>query len=78
MTELGAVSFVPTAQRPAADQALVVAHNLILQVLGVQNERFQLEGLEKKLKICMQDFIDMRKNKTARAPEADEQLGMET
>jgi len=60
------ISFVPTAQRKPADGAFRVAHNIILQVLGIQDGRFKVAGLEEKLQICMQDFIDIwgkKKNK---------------
>jgi hypothetical protein len=65
MTELGAISFIPTAQRRPADQALLVAHNIILKVLGVQDERFKVTGLEGKLKMCIQDFLDIRRDEEA-------------
>ena len=49
MTELGAISFIPTAQHVPADQALIVAHNIILKVLGIQGERFKVAGLQDQL-----------------------------
>jgi hypothetical protein len=59
MLDDGTVSFIPTAQRKEADQALVTAHNVILKVLGVQNTKFAVPGLNDKLQVCMQDFLDM-------------------
>lgn len=52
-------SFIPTAQRREADQALMTAHNIILNVLGVQEERFKVPGLHAQIQQCMQDFIEM-------------------
>lgn len=55
----GGVSFVPTAQRKEADDALLTAHNIILHVLGIQNDRFEVHGLAEKLQTCLQDFLDI-------------------
>lgn len=57
--EGGGLSFVPTAQRDAADQALITAHNVILEVLLVREERFKLPGLGEQLQVCRQDFLDI-------------------
>jgi len=57
--EIGGVSFIPTAQRREADQALMTAQNIILNVLGVQEERFKVPGLREQIERCMQDFIEM-------------------
>jgi hypothetical protein len=61
-TEHG-ISFIPTAQRGDADHALFVAHNIILEVLGVQEKRFKVAGLKEKLDICLQDFVDIHRDK---------------
>jgi hypothetical protein len=57
--EIGEVSFIPTAQRREADQALMTAQNILLNVLGVQEERFKVPGLREQIQQCMQDFIEM-------------------
>ena len=57
--EIGGVSFMPTAQRHESDQALMTAQNILLNVLGVQEERFKVPELCKQIEQCMQDFIDM-------------------
>jgi hypothetical protein len=57
--EIGGVSFIPTAQKREADQALMTAHNIILNVLGVQEERFKVPGLSEQIQQCMRDFIEM-------------------
>ena len=59
-TERG-ISFIPTSQRGDADGALLLGHNIILKVLGVQEERFKVAGLKEKLDTCFQDFIDMNR-----------------
>jgi hypothetical protein len=59
MPACGGVSFVPTAQRKEADDALLTAHNIILDVLNVQNDRFAVPGLSEKLQTCFQDFLDI-------------------
>ena len=58
-TQDGSISFVPDAQRGAADGALTVAHNILLEVLQVQLERFKLPDLEEELRVCTQDFLDI-------------------
>lgn len=57
----GGVSFVPTSQHPYADQALTTAHNIILEVLRVQEEHFKSPGLKEKIEICKQDFLDIHR-----------------
>jgi hypothetical protein len=61
----GGFTFVPTAQRKEADSVLVTAHNVILQVLEVQEERFPLPGLQQKLQTCSQDFLDIWKGRNS-------------
>jgi hypothetical protein len=63
----GGVSFVPTAQRKVADDALLTAHNIILHVLDIQNDRFVVPGLKEKLQVCFQDFLDIWKDKDRKA-----------
>jgi hypothetical protein len=61
--EGGGLSFVPTAQHEPADHALTAAHNIILEVLRVQEERFKLAGLEEQLNVCCQDFLDIQRKR---------------
>lgn len=42
---------------------LVTAHNVILHVLEVQEERFPLPGLKEKLQTCSQEFLDIWKGR---------------
>jgi hypothetical protein len=63
-TESGGVGFLPTAQRDSADEALLTAHNIILQVLGVQVERFKVANLKEQLETCMQDLLDILQDRT--------------
>ena len=37
----------------------MTAQNIILNVLGVQEERFKVPGLREQIERCMQDFIEM-------------------
>jgi hypothetical protein len=71
VTKDDTISFVPTAQRKPADEAFRVAHNIILHVLGVQDGRFKVAGLEEQLQICMQDFIDMWGKKKTNEPASE-------
>jgi hypothetical protein len=64
-TEDGGIGFIPTAQRDSADDALTTAHNIILLVLGVQEERFKIPDLREQLEVCKQDLMDILKSKTA-------------
>jgi len=61
----GGFTFVPTAQRKEADTVLVTAHNIILQVLEVQDERFSVSGLKEKLQTCSQDFLDIWRSRNS-------------
>jgi|SRR5579859_958492 len=61
-TEGGGVGFIPTAQRDAADDALAMAHNILLLVLGVQEERFKVPNLKEQLAVCKQDLMDILKS----------------
>jgi hypothetical protein len=53
------ISFRDSAQRKEADQALRIAHNILLDVLRVQNEHFSVPGLKEQNEACLQDFIDI-------------------
>jgi len=58
-TEDGGFSFEQTAQRGPADNALRVSHNIILNVVRVENEHFKIPGLREQYDICLQDFMDI-------------------
>jgi hypothetical protein len=47
------------AQRKRADDALITAHNVILDNLALQEQHFKLNALEKPLQTCRSDFIDI-------------------
>jgi hypothetical protein len=59
------VSFNPTAQRNEADAALMTAQNVIMDVLQVQEEHFQIAGLREQIQICVSDFVEMYKKPDA-------------
>ena len=60
-TDNGGIAFVDAAQRQEADNAIRVAHNLVLDVLRVQDEHFSVPGLKELNELCLQDFIDIWK-----------------
>ena len=53
------MGFQPESQPNMADQALNVAHNCILNVLQVQNERFKIDGLEEQPQTCFRDYLEV-------------------
>jgi hypothetical protein len=53
------MEFQGESQTELADQALTVAHNCILNVLEVQNERFKIDGLSEQLQTCLTDFLQI-------------------
>jgi Family of unknown function (DUF5677) len=53
------IGFQPESQPDLADQALNVAHNCILNVLEVQNERFKIDGLQEQLQTCFRDYLEV-------------------
>jgi hypothetical protein len=53
------ISFMDRAQRKEADQALRMAHNILLDVLRVQDEHFSVSGLNERNQVCLQDFVDI-------------------
>lgn len=55
----GGISFAGAAQRKEADYALRVSHNIILDALRVEDERFAVPGLKEQNEMCLQDFIDI-------------------
>ena len=62
-TKTGGLSFSPEGQRDIADQALMTAQNTMFAVLRVQEERFKIPGLQGKIDICEQDFLEMYRKK---------------
>ena len=61
--ENDAISFIDTAQRKEADNALRVSHNIILDVLRVEDEQFNTPGLKEQNESCLQDFVDIWQNR---------------
>lgn len=59
ITTEGGIVFVGEAQRKEADKALRAAHNIFLDVLRVQDERFAIPRLKEQNEICLQDFVDI-------------------
>lgn len=55
----GRIQFRHDSEPQVSDQALMTAHNCILNVLEVQNERFKIDGLQEQLQTCLQDFVDI-------------------
>ena len=72
-TEDGGISFEQTAQRGPADNALRVSHNILLNVLRVENEHFKIPGLKAQYDICLQDFIDVWHGDSASSSRADKE-----
>jgi hypothetical protein len=44
-------------QRKRADDAMLTAHNIILDNLNLQKEYFKLESLDEQLEKCVSDFM---------------------
>ncbi|MGA2965088.1 MAG: DUF5677 domain-containing protein [Terriglobales bacterium] len=57
--EVEGISFAPTAQRKEADEALMTAQNIIVDVLNVQDERFKVPGLTEQIQRVIDDFADI-------------------
>jgi hypothetical protein len=55
--EGGDFDFDEGPQREEADQALITAHNVLLNVLDLQKEHFHLDVLDGPLQRCFQDFL---------------------
>ncbi|MBZ5598435.1 MAG: DUF5677 domain-containing protein [Acidobacteriia bacterium] len=58
-SEVEGISFAPTAQRKEADDALMTAQNIIVDVLNVQDERFKIPGLSEQIQHVIDDFGEM-------------------
>lgn len=61
-TDAGGIGFDPSAQRDAADDALTVSYNIMLAVLNVQVDRFNIPNLKELVEVCGQDLMDILKN----------------
>ncbi len=59
-------------QREEADRALMIAHKIMIYVLGVQQDRFQPEGLDEAIGDCLKDFVAIWKRDVSDAPEGDQ------
>jgi hypothetical protein len=70
-TEDGGISFEQTAQRGPADNALRVSHNILLNVIRVENEHFKIPGLKDRYDICLQDFMDIWRGRSASSSRAN-------
>jgi hypothetical protein len=55
------ILFDGAAQRDRADQALVTAHTILLNVLDLQKECFHITELEAVLQLCFADFMAIMK-----------------
>ena len=55
------IQFQHESEPAVADQALMTAHNCILNVVEVQSERFKIDGLQEQLQTCLRDFVEIWK-----------------
>jgi hypothetical protein len=51
------MSLKADSQPEVADRSLITAHNCILNVLAVQDERFKIGGLREAMQVCYKDFV---------------------
>jgi hypothetical protein len=58
-TEDGGMGFNPDSQPKQADNALELAHNIMLGVIETQKNFFKLDELDQALQTCLQDFMDI-------------------
>jgi len=54
-------------QRKRADDAMITAHNLILNNLELQKDYFKLTSLEEPLAKCLEDFMAIWSSSAATA-----------
>ena len=54
--------FDGAAQREKADEALITAQNILLDILDLQKEYFHLQELDGLLQTCFEDFMVIWKN----------------
>jgi uncharacterized protein DUF5677 len=60
-TESGGLDFDEGSQRGEANDALLTAHNLLLNMLDLQKEHFKLDSLAEPLQTCFTDFMEIWK-----------------
>jgi len=53
------IGFQPESPPKMADDALMVAHSCLLNILDAQQERFNVPGLKEQLQICFRDFLEI-------------------
>ncbi len=58
-TDDGGTAFDGGPQRERADDALMTAHNVILDVLALQGNHFDIEALTDVFDACVQDWLDI-------------------
>jgi hypothetical protein len=63
--DTGGLVFKGEAQRQHATDALMTAHNIMLNLLELQRDYFHLESLNAALQRCLQDFMDIWGTTTA-------------
>jgi hypothetical protein len=51
------MAFKQDSEPTMVDDALMTAHNCILDALEVQKQRFSLDGLEEAMQVCLRDFL---------------------
>jgi hypothetical protein len=73
-TAKGGMAFADEPQREEADKALRVTHNIFLDVLRVQDERFAVAGLKEQNEVCLQDFVDIWQKKPPGPTDAEKRI----
>ena len=66
-TDGGGFGFNPDSQPKEADRALMTAHNVILGVMDLQKKFFELGVLEEPLQTCLQDFVEVWKDRDSKS-----------
>jgi hypothetical protein len=59
--------FDGASQRDRADQAIITAHTILLNILDLQRECFQIKELEPLMQTCFEDFRAVLKEQSDRA-----------
>jgi len=54
-SEKGAISFNEASQPEIADRALIIAHNLVVRLIDIQNDYFSL-NISKDMELLLKDF----------------------
>lgn len=62
----GGLIFDGAAQRDRADQAIITAYTILLNVLDLQRECFQIKELEPLMQACLEDFRALLKEQSER------------